>query len=258
MDLQLKDRVILIAGASKGIGLAIAETCLAEGAKVALTARTVETLEVERDRLAKRYGERNVTAFAGDMRESETISAAIAHAEQVLGPLWGAVANVGLGGPSILGLDMSDHVWREGFDQNTHSAYFLARAGLKRMVDNGEGSFLFISSVAGVASIGAPLNYSAAKAGVNLLAKGLAALVGPSGVRVNAIAPGNVIFDGSRWEARLNAEGGEQWQSWVEREVPLQRFGRPEEIADTAAFLLSPRSSFTHGTIMIVDGGQAK
>jgi 3-oxoacyl-[acyl-carrier protein] reductase len=258
MDLQLEGRIVLIAGASKGIGLAIAEACLAEGAKVGLTGRTKDVLERSRLRLANRYGEGNVTSFVGDMRDSEVIEAAIVHTEQTLGPLWGTVANVGLGGTPILGLEMTDEIWLEGFDQNTHSAYYLARSALKRMVGRGEGAFIFMGSIAGIASIGAPLNYSVAKAGINLLTKGLAALVGSSGVRVNAVAPGNVLFEGSRWEARLNADGGEAWESWVKKEVPLQRFGRPEEVADMAVFLLSPRSSFTHGAIVVVDGGQTK
>src|ERR1700734_889134 len=96
MNLELDGKAILVAGASRGVGLGIAEALLAEGARVALTARGADALNETRDRLADIYGHDRLAAFAGDMRESETIDRVIAQAEEQLGPLWGAVANVGL------------------------------------------------------------------------------------------------------------------------------------------------------------------
>ena len=96
MDLGLKGKTIFVAGASRGIGLGIVEACLAEGAKVAITARGAEALETTRQDLAARYGAENLWAMAGDLRDTATIEKALAGTEEALGPIHGAVANVGL------------------------------------------------------------------------------------------------------------------------------------------------------------------
>lgn len=177
--------------------------------------------------------------------------------EDQFGSIWGAVANVGLH-PCPPGFDVDDETWSGGFVQNLDSAYRLARAVLRPMAARGEGSFLFISSIAGLAALGTPLTYGTAKAGINHLSKELAAIVGRSGVRVNTIAPGNIIFPGGNWERRATGPGAEKVLRWIRREVPLNRFGEPHEIGTAAAFLLSPAASFITGVILPVDGGQTK
>lgn len=256
MDLQLKDRVVLIAGASRGIGLAIAEALLAEGAKVALTARGAEGLEKVRVDLSKRHGAGRVWAQAGDMQNTAVIDQVIARVEAEFGPLWGAVANVGLH-PCPPGFEIDDETWNASFSQNLDSAYRFARTSLRRMSARGEGALLFISSVCGVQVVGSPLPYGVAKAGMNHMAKELARIAGPLGVRVNAIAPGNIIFPGGDWEKRTQADPA-LWREWIDREVPLQRFGIPSEIGVPAAFFLSPIATFLTGAVLQVDGGQLR
>ncbi|WP_084421789.1 SDR family NAD(P)-dependent oxidoreductase [Henriciella litoralis] len=257
MDLSLDGKIILVAGASRGIGLGIVESCLNEGAHLVMTARGVEKLKSEHDRLADIFGSDKLSMFAGDMCDSETVERIIDSVETDIGPIFGAVANVGLH-PCPPGFEVDDETWSAGMNQNLDSGFCFARSVLRRQVERQEGSLLFISSIAGIGALGTVLTYGTAKAAMNHLAKELARLVGKSNVRVNALAPGNIIFPDGTWQERMDGDRKDAWTRWINREVPMQRFGTPEEIGSVAAFLLSPRASFLTGAIIPVDGGQTR
>ena len=252
MDLGLVGKRVLIAGASRGIGLAIAEGFLREGAQGALLARTPEPLKQATERLALTHGSDRLLALRTDCTSFDDWQQVLDQIETEWGGLDVAVANVGDGRSVPDALPDAAHfaqVWRTNFA----SAEQTSRAALPLLEISG-GCLLFISSIAGLEAIGAPTDYSVAKTAVVALAKQLARKLAPQ-IRVNCIAPGNVFFPGGSWDEKMQIDS--QWvEQLIESTVPMKRFGNPEEIADAALFLCSDRARFITGTVLRIDGGQ--
>ncbi len=122
---------------------------------------------------------------------------------------------------------------------------------------NGDRAIVCVSSICGLAALGAPVTYSAAKAALNATVRGLARPLAEVGIRINAVAPGNILFDGGTWARKL-AENKQGVDDMLAREVALRRLGSPEEIADVVGFLASPRAAFITGTVIVADGGQLR
>jgi 3-oxoacyl-[acyl-carrier protein] reductase len=256
VDLELQGKIVFVAGSSRGIGRAVARRFAMEGARVVLSGRTSDDLA----RAAKEMGQESpnaqVMGCAGDLTTQEGIQLALAE----VGQRWGApdivVANIGSG--------RGQPGWRHDADDflrlweiNFFSAVRLAAEVLPGMVERKRGAIIFVSSIAGVESSPAPLAYSSAKAALLNYTKNLARQVAGDGVRVNAVAPGNIFFAGGSWEKHLEARR-EEVLRYIESEVPMKRFGKPEEIADAVAFLASARASFVTGACVVADGGQTR
>lgn len=252
MELELAGTVALVAGSTRGIGLAVARAFHAEGAHVVVTGRDESALASA----AGSLGDERVTAERADMSDPEEARRVVEAALAEHGRLDSAVANVGSGsGPAGWRLSTGD--WEAALTANLRPAHVLAEAVLPAMTQAGRGALVFVSSITGVETTGAPLPYGAAKAAVLSYSAGLARQVGADGVRVNCVAPGNVLFPGGSWARKLE-EDGERHRETVEREVALRRFGTPEEIADVVVFLCSARASFVTGTCVVADGGQTR
>jgi 3-oxoacyl-[acyl-carrier protein] reductase len=254
VDLGLTNKVAFIAGASRGIGLAIARAFLSEGARVVITGRNAESLSQAKSICKADPGQ--LLAICGDMTAGPEIESALEETLTTFSGLDAVIANVGSGAASG-GWDLTSDDWQTVLNLNLMGSMALASASLSRLVGRGQGSLTFISSIAGVEAINAPVTYSAAKAAIQNAMKNFSRLVGPQGVRVNAVAPGNVLFPGGSWERKL-ADRREFFEQYVRAEVPLQRFGRAEEVADAVVFLASERASFITGACLVVDGGQTR
>src|SRR6267378_4844934 len=187
MDLGLTDKVAFIAGASRGIGFAIARSFLREGARVVITGRNAASLAQARSILTTEADLSDVLAICGDMAVRSEIQRALEETLTTFGELDAVIANVGSGEASG-GWDLSSEDWQSVLNGNLLGSMALASASLSHLVARGRGSLIFISSIAGVEAINAPVTYSAAKAAILNATKNVSRLVGPHGVRVNAVA----------------------------------------------------------------------
>ena len=256
VDLRLEDKVALVAGSSRGIGLATARAFLAEGARTVITGRGSTELAQSRASLESEFSPGQLMACEGDLSHPEDIKEVLAAVGDRWGPPDCLVANVGNGrGP--LGWNLGESDWHRLFEENLSGTYRLVQQVLPNMIRSGHGSIVLVASIVGLESTPAPLPYSAAKAALISYGKNLARQVGPSNVRVNSVAPGNILFPGGSWERNL-AERPDEVLRDIQAGVPLQRFGRAEEVADLIVFLSSDRAAFITGSCIVADGGQTR
>ena len=265
MELELNGHVAVVTGASKGIGLAVARTLLAEGAHVVASSRNRSE---ELDALGA-----DLVHVPADLMDPGAPRDVIAHAVDRFGRLDILVNNAGgpppgTSLPRFGFLDLGDDDWRDMLEFNLLSAVRACRAAIPAMLERGGGAIVNISSVHGRQPSAVNVDYGAAKAAMMNLTKALSEEFGPQGIRVNGVCPGPVrtpwwtdkggaadilaSHTGSDREGVMSTVAPEMMQ------LTTGRLAEPQEIADTVAFLVSPHAASTTGTEVVVDSGMMK
>jgi 3-oxoacyl-[acyl-carrier protein] reductase len=256
MNLGLENKSILITGSSRGIGRAIAFGFIREGAKVMVTGRNLGDVERTVSELNRIRGNGFVENFVGDLQEERNIRACIDVAMQSWGKIDVLVANIG-SGEGKTGWEIDEKDWERLLNLNFNSGVRVSKAVIPYLKESKCGSIIFISSIAGIEHVGAPAPYEAAKAAILSYSKHLAWTLAGCGIRVNVVAPGNILFPGGTWDKKLQNDKNGTLEK-IEQQVPLKRFGQVEEVADATLFLASPKASFITGACLVVDGGQTR
>ena len=259
MNLDLTDKIAIVTGSSRGLGLASAASLLAEGCLVTICARGEARLTEAAAELGRASGPSRqparVLAVVADLSTQTGVEQVITRTVETFGGLDILVNNVGLARGSTI-VDTSDEEWQEAFDQTLFPAVRASRLAVPHMRRRGGGSMVMIASIWGRES-GGRMTYNAVKAAEISLAKSLAQQLARDNIRVNSVAPGSILFSGGSW-SRRQQEDPNGIEAFIERELPFGRFGRPEEVGAVVAFLSSPRASWISGASVPVDGCQSR
>lgn len=245
----LEDKVVLITGASRGIGRATAVEAARRGANVALNTFNDDAAAAGVVREIETLGRRAIVVD-GDVARPESAEAFVSAAVAAFGRVDVFVSNAGIC-PFHAFLDMPVETLRRTMEVNLHGAYFMTQAAANQMVKQGEGgSIVAISSISALVGGAMQTHYTPTKAGVHSLMQSCAVALGRHGIRCNSVLPGTVATDINKDDL-----ADPEKRKYMEGRIPLGRLGRPEDIASVVAFLASDMAGYMSGAALLVDGG---
>jgi 3-oxoacyl-[acyl-carrier protein] reductase len=256
MDLLLTDKIAIVTGSSRGLGLASARALVTEGCRVCICGRGSEQLAegaLEVEAAARRPN--MVMAVQADVSTADGIALVVDRTVETFGGVDILVNNVGRAAGTDL-LDTSDAEWQAAIDETLFPAIRASRLAVPHMKRRGGGAIIMIASIWGRES-GGRMTYNAVKAAEISLGKSLAQQLAPLNIRVNSVAPGSILFPGGSWHKRQQSDP-QGIADFLKRELPFGRFGRADEVASVVAFLASSRASWVSGASITVDGCQSR
>lgn len=260
MELNLKNKVIMVAAASKGMGYAIARQCALEGAKVSIASRSKKQIEIAAEKIRQETSG-NVTPFVFNAIDRTSIEQWTYDTLKVYGQINGLLVNAG-GPPTGLFDQFDDNDWQQAFDLTLMSAIRMIRSVLPEMKEQGGGSILTITSSSVKEPIDILILSNVMRSGVTSLVKSLSLQLASYKIRVNNIIPGFIntdrLYELDAQAADKLGIAYEQRREQVEATIPWKRYGKPEEFAKAATFLLSDAASYITGVSLSVDGGRMK
>lgn len=246
--MELKDKVAIISGASRGIGKAIALELATEGVHISFSYTKSADAAVA---LEKELQARGVKAkgFQVDIKDFAAVSSWVKQAKELFGGLDIAVNNAGIiSDKALMFMEKSD--WDNVISTNLGGVFNLTRAAIIGFMKQKSGAIVNMSSVSGVIGLPRQTNYSASKAGIIGFTRALAKEVAPYNIRVNAVAPGFIETD-------MTSGLNESYREFMLKHIPLERFGKAEEVAKAVKFLVSDFSGYITGQTIIIDGGMS-
>lgn len=256
MDLGLRDKVAIVTGSSRGLGLASVRALAAEGCRVVMCARGETRLrDAARDVAAVAGGDERVLALTADVATPDGVQRLVNAAVERFGGIDILVNNVAAAAGASL-LETSDAEWQQAVDLTLMPTIRASRLAVPHMQKRGGGAIVIVASIFG-REAGGRMTYNAVKAAQISLGKSLAQQLAGAGIRVNTVSPGSILFEGGSWWKRQQQDPA-GIADFVRRELPFGRFGRAEEVGDVVAFLASPRASWISGTSVVVDGCQSR
>jgi len=244
----LKDKTVIISGAARGIGRAIAIELAGEGAGISFNylKNTNDAMALENE--IKNLGVR-VRSFQIDIKEYAAVKSWVDETRELFGGIDIVINNAGVIKDRALAL-MEPGDWREVISTNLDGTFNLTRAAIIPLIKQKSGVIINITSISGITGTPRQTNYSASKAGIIGFTKALAKEVSPYNIRVNAVAPGFVETD-------MLKDLKEEYRSQVLKQIPLRRLGRPSEVAKTVKFLVSDDAAYITGNTIVIDGGMS-
>lgn len=243
----LENKVAMVTGGTRGIGLATVRAFLAEGAKVALCGSRQETVDAALAKVLADDPDAPVMGLCPDLADGAAVEAAVSQVVDAWGRLDVMVNNAGISQSTPL-LDYTDEEFQKAMDVNVTSVFNGCRAAARVMVPQGSGSIINTSSMVSLYGQRSGVGYPASKFAVNGITKSLARELAPTGVRVNAVAPGVTATD-------MVAALPDEVVARISQGIAMGRPGEPEEVADAFCFLASDKASYITGQILSVDGG---